>query len=695
MNDKTRDLLIEIGTEELPPTALATLAEDFHDRLISIILSQFDLLEPNVSKTHYYYSPRRLAVTISNLRIQQPEREVEKYGPALKIAYDDTGKPTKAAEGFAKSCNTNVDRLQQKDGKLFFSATESGRPATELIPEAINEALAKLPIPKRMRWGNTSAEFVRPVHWAVLLFGKDVVDCEILGVQSDRYTRGHRYHHPDPIKLKSSADYAGTLYQAKVWLNDVEQQLNQHISEEVASLARQVNGYALHSEPDSALVAEVAALVEWPVPLRGEFDARFLELPEEVLIATLEDQQRYFPIREYDTDELLPYFITVANIESEQPEQVRAGNERVIAPRLSDAMFFWETDRAQTLASRAPALDSMTFQKKLGSLGDKMQRVAGLAGYIAGELNSDADKAGRAAALAKCDLITQMVGEFPELQGIAGGYLAANDGEDAEVARAISEHYRPRFAGDALPQTPTAQAVAIADKLDTVMGIFAIGQAPTGEKDPFALRRAALGVLRIIIECELNLDLKDCLTQAATRLPQGVTANSAIHEVFEFMMERLRRYYLDNGISSDSFEAVLACGPTRPLDFHRRLQAVQAFRRLSEAESLAAANKRISNILKQAGSINGKLQPKLLQDPAEKQLAADLEALCAKVEPLLADNQYEQALTMLAGLRDSVDAFFDNVMVMCDDEALRNNRIALLAGLSELFRRTADISRLQ
>ncbi|MDZ7736667.1 MAG: glycine--tRNA ligase subunit beta [Gammaproteobacteria bacterium] len=585
--------------------------------------------------------------------------------------------------------------MQQKDGKLFFSATESGKPAADLIQAAVNEALANLPIPKRMRWGDASAEFVRPIHWAVVLFGTDVIDCEILGVQSGRHTRGHRYHHPEPIKLESAADYADALYQARVWLNDVEQQLNQRISEEVAILAEQVNGYALNSEPDSELVAEVAALVEWPVPLRGQFDQKFLELPEEVLIATLEDQQRYFPIREEGTDKLLPYFITVANIESRDPDQVRAGNERVIVPRLSDAMFFWETDRSQPLADRIAALDGITFQKKLGSLGDKMRRVAALAAEIAAATGGSSDRAERAAQLAKCDLLSQLVGEFPELQGTAGAYLASHDGEDAEVARAIGEHYRPRFAGDALPQTATGRALAVADRLDTLVGIFAIGQAPTGEKDPFALRRAALGALRIMIECELDLDLKDSLQQAAGRFPQTVGAGNSIDTVFDFMMERLRRHYLDSGIGSNIFEAVLACKPTRPLDFHRRLLAVQAFRRLAEAESLAAANKRISNILKQAGSVNGSLQPELLQDPAEKQLASDLEALRARVEPLLANNQYEQALTALAGLRDSVDAFFDNVMVMCDDDSLRNNRIALLSSLSDLFRRTADISRLQ
>ena len=693
MNDSTRELLVEIGTEELPPRALKRLAYDYLHCMKSVLREQ-DLLAGD-HEPELYYSPRRLAILAGNVREQQPERRIERYGPATKIAYDDKGQPTKAAAGFARSCGTSVDQLTEKDGKLFFAAVEPGKPATELIPDAINSALSRLPIPKHMRWGDANHEFVRPVHWAVVLFGKEVVNCSIFGVTADRFSRGHRYHHNGAVKLESAGDYAAALYQAKVWLNDREAQLNQRISEQVEILAGQVNGYALNSEPDSDLVTEVAALVEWPVPLRGEFDSKFLELPEEVLIATLEDQQRYFPLRELDTDKLLPHFITVANIESSDPDVVRAGNERVIVPRLSDAMFFWETDRAHSLASRIPALDTITFQKKLGSLGDKMRRVAGLGATLTAGLGGNRNKVERAASLAKCDLLTQLVGEFPELQGIAGGYLASNDGEDNEVARAISEHYRPRFAGDALPETLTGQVLAIADKMDTVVGIFTIGQAPTGEKDPFALRRAALGILRIMIECELDLDLEDCLRHSAVQFPQTLDADSCVNDVFDFMMERLRRHYLDMGITTDIFEAVLACGPTRPLDFHHRLLAVQAFRQLTEAESLAAANKRISNILKQAGSINGSLQPELLQDPAEQKLATELERLRTQIEPLLANNEYEQALTVLAGLRDSIDAFFDNVMVMCDDDSLRHNRIALLASLSELFRRTADISRLQ
>lgn len=703
MSTATQDLLVEIGTEELPPKALANLAEDFHDRLTAIIWGQLNLLEPNHSKTYYFYSPRRLVVKIDNLRNQQPNRQIEKHGPAIKVAYDESGTPTKAAEGFARSCGTSIDRLEQRDGKLFYAVTESGKPASDLLPAAIIEALSKLPVPRRMRWGESAHEFVRPVHWVVVLLGDQVIDCEILGVKSDRYTRGHRYHYPEPVVLNSADDYVSTLQQAKVWLNDSEQQLNQIISEKVTILAEQVGGYALNSEPDSKLVAEVAALVEWPVPLRGEFDPKFLELPEEVLIATLEDQQRYFPIRDHDSGKLLPCFITVANIESRDPDQVRRGNERVIVPRLADAMFFWATDRATPLADRVPELDSMMFQKQLGSLGDKMRRVAELADHTAEAIGANPAYARRAAELAKCDLLSQLVGEFPELQGVAGGYLASNDGEESEVAQAISEQYRPRYAGDELPQSRTGQALAIADKLDTIVGIFSIGQAPTGERDPFALRRAALGMLRILIEKELDIDLQQLIRQAQQKLMtsavgknlQTADNNKLEADIFDFMMERLRAFYLDSGVSHDVFEAVLARRPTRPLDFQRRLLAVQSFRKLPEAESLAAANKRIRNILKQVDVVNGSLNKDILQAPAERELAMAIETLRERIEPLLADNEYEQALTSLAGLRDSVDAFFDNVMVLCEDENLKRNRIALLADLSDLFQRTADISRLQ
>lgn len=700
MNMKTRDLLIEIGTEELPPKALGTLARAFAERLDAIIKDRLDLRESGKTNLHHYYSPRRLAVLYENLRMQQPQRQVERYGPALNVAFDAAGKPTKAAEGFARSCATTVDKLEQKDGKLFFATRQSGQAAAEMIPAAIEEALAGLPIPKRMRWGAGTAEFVRPVHWVVVLFGNEVLTCEILGVCADRITYGHRHHHPGPIKIKSPRDYVTTLRDAKVWLNDETHELQQAISRQAGTLAEEVNGVALNSEADSALVAEVAALVEWPVPVRGTFDQKFLALPEEILIATLEDQQRYFPVRDNKTDKLLPYFVTIANIESHEPEQVRHGNERVIVPRLADAMFFWNTDRSRTLESRAPQLDGIVFQNKLGTIGDKLRRVAQLAEAIASTIGGDPDLAARAAQLVKCDLITDLVGEFPELQGIIGRYLAQHDNEPDEVASAIEEHYLPRFAGDRLPQTNTGRALAIADKLDTLCGIFAIGMVPTGEKDPFALRRAALGVLRIIIESGLDLDLRQLLALAAETFEEKIKATNIIGEVLDFMTERLRSYLKERGYAMDEIDAVLSLELTQLNHLLPRLDAIKMFRSLPEGMALAAANKRIQNILRQAG--NGDIQAitpaidgSLLVEDAEKALCDKLGKIAEKVHPLTAAGNYAEALKELAKLRDPVDAFFDKVMVMVEDETLRNTRLQLLAEIHREFQDIADVSKLQ
>jgi glycyl-tRNA synthetase beta chain len=702
-----RPLLIELGTEELPPRSLAALARALRDgvqeRLASIELA--DTPDP----AQYFHSPRRLAVIAPAVRVQQPERRIERAGPALSAAFDAQGRATKAAQGFARSCGVEVGALEQRDGRLLFSSVEPGKAAADLIPGVIAEALAALPVTRRMRWGRGTAEFVRPVHWLVLLLGSDVVDCEILGVRSGRATRGHRHHYPGPIELAAPAEYNSALRAARVFLNDESETLCQAISGQVRILATEAGGVPLHGEPGDALVAEVAALVEWPVALRGSFDPRFLSLPEEVLIATLEGHQRYFPVRDARSGRLLPHFIAVANIESSAPDEVRRGNERVVVPRLSDAMFFWETDRAARLDSRIAPLDAVVFQNRLGTLGAKTRRVAALAESVARGTGGDPLLAWRAAELCKCDLLTRLVSEFPELQGTVGRYLAEHDGEPVEVAAAVGEHYRPRFAGDALPQSATGRALAIADKVDTIAGIFAVGQAPSGEKDPFGLRRAALGVLRILIECGIDHDLEQLIGTAHESCLRDIRAaavgkprrkNGAApaepDEIFTFMMERLRRYYLDDGIRPDVFEAVLACRPTRPLDFHRRVHAVTAFSRLPEAESLAAANKRIRNILRQAGgAVDEALDHALLRENAEKDLAAALDAAGDSVEPLLAAGDYTATMSTLAGLRDSVDAFFDHVMVMVDDEALRNNRLALLSRISRLFLSTADISCLQ
>ena len=698
MNTDKRDLLVEIGTEELPPKALKMLAYSYLHECKTRLTA--DNLITGTKEPELFYSPRRIAILAHEVFVQQPDRQVERFGPAVTAAFDKEGRPTKAAEGFAGSCNTTTDKLAQKDGKLFFSMLQPGKAAAELIPAAINEALARLPIPKRMRWGSGSAEFVRPVHWLVVLFGDDVIDCELLGIRSGRVTYGHRYHHPGPVKLKSPSDYGQALYDAKVWLNDRENSLNREISKQASQLANKLKGVALNSDPDSDLVAEIAALVEWPVPIRGSFDQKFLQLPEEVLIATLEDQQRYFPVRDKKTGKLLPYFIAIANIDSQDQEQIRRGNERVIVPRLTDAMFFLDNDRSRPLANHRTMLDGIVFQKKLGSIGDKVNRVAKIAIDIAGKLDGNKKYAERAAQLAKCDLLSDLVHEFPELQGTMGRYLALNDGEPEEVARAIEEHYLPRFAGDRLPVTGTGQALAIADKLDTITGIFAIGQGPTGEKDPFGLRRAALGCLRIMIENRLQLDLLECLKTAIWLLPRDLLHNDLLEQVHGFMLDRLRSYLRDLDYAPDEIEAVLSINVTRLDHVLPRLDALKMFRALPEGMALAAANKRIQNILRQAGNgnihtITPAIDGSLLVEDAEKVLCKELHDISIKVHPLTSAGNYTSALRELARLREPVDTFFDKVMVMTEDEKLRIARLQLLAEIHREFQEIADVSKLQ
>ncbi|HEY5702876.1 MAG TPA: glycine--tRNA ligase subunit beta [Gammaproteobacteria bacterium] len=684
----THNLLIEIGTEELPPKVLADLAKEFHDRLTGYF---FDLLAGD-AKTHFYYSPRRFAVIIENLPVQQPNQEVERFGPSVKIAYDEQGKPTKAAEGFANSCKLPLDKIGEKDGKLYAAYTQEGKLTIELIPDAINSALDKLPIPKRMRWGNNQQEFVRPVHWVVVLFGNEVVSCEILGVESGNKTYGHRFHHPEAIELKNPDEYFSKLKQARVWVNDPAHGIQMEISKQVQKLAKKDNGQALNSDSDSSLVAEVAALVEWPHALKGNFDKKYLELPEELLISVLEEQQRYFPIRDNKTQKLLPCFIAVSNIESKDEKQVIKGNERVIVPRLSDAMFFWETDKAKPLACRLEELNGVTFQKKLGTIGDKTGRVVRLAESIAQKLGTDTAQVSRAAMLSKCDLVTDLVGEFPELQGIVGRYLAHNDQESDEVAQAVGEHYRPRFAGDELPKTKTGQIVALADKLDTLAGIFGIGQQPTGEKDPFALRRAALGVVRILIEKKLPLSLYDLIDTAFSTHGKGVS--DAHLDLETFILDRTRGYFLEQGYTANEVESVLTYRPVRLDMIPAQLEAVSNYNHLSEAASLSAANKRISNILKNLDHIPSGFDESLFKEKEEKALAKEYLKLKPKLETLFNNQEFTPMLQELAILKEPVDAFFDKVMVMTDDETLRNNRIGLLNDLRQSMNRVADLSKL-
>ena len=685
------DLLIEIGTEELPPKALSKLSQAFKQGI------EDGLKAANVSfaSINAYAAPRRLAVILKDVIASQPDREVEKRGPAVQTAFDADGKPSKAAQGFARGCGVEVadlDRMKTDKGEwLLYKLQEKGKATVELIPEIVETSLAKLPIPKRMRWGDKDVEFVRPVHWVLMLFGSDIIDASVLGIKASNKTYGHRFHHPDSIDINNADEYVSKLQSLGFVMVDMQQR-RETILKQSHALAKSLGGEAIIDED---LLQEVTALVEWPVAVAGSFDTHFLEVPKESLISSMQDHQKYFPVMDADKN-LLANFITISNIESKDVSQVIEGNERVIRPRLADAAFFWNQDCKQTLASRIESLDKVVFQNKLGSLGDKSRRIASVAEKIAASLNANTEHAKRAALLSKCDLMTDMVYEFTDLQGIMGRYYALHDGEVVEVADALDEQYMPRFAGDQLPAGITGQILAISDKLDTLLGIFSIGQKPSGEKDPFALRRAALGVLRILIECKLDLDLRDLLGFCADALAEVSDAHAAIDDVISFMLERLRVYYTSQKVSIDTYDAVAALRPTRPIDFDRRIHAVNSFRKMSEAESLAAANKRISNILKKVkGDINGNIQTEYLQEAAEKNLHSSVQSLTEKVTPLFAQGDYQSALQQLAALRQPVDDFFDKVMVMTDDEQLKNNRLALLKQLSGLFLKAADLSRLQ
>lgn len=682
-----QDLLVEIGTEELPPKALKKLSDAFTDGIIAGLKDAGVTAEAVLP----YAAPRRLAVWLKGVPVQQEDQIIERKGPAVAAAFDKEGKPSKAAEGFARSCGVEFSALQQvetdKGAWLVFRQQQEGQQTATLFPAIVEKSLAALPIPKRMRWGSGTAEFVRPVHWIVMLAGNQVIDAEILGIKTGNQSRGHRFHAPAAITINTPDDYAVKLGEACVIARfEARRDL---IKSKVEALAAELGGKAIMPED---LLDEVTALVEWPVPVAGRFEERFLDVPQEALISTMQDNQKYFALVDAN-GKLMPNFITVANIESRDVSQISSGNERVIRPRFSDAEFFWNQDKKQTLASRREPLKKMVFQQKLGTLYDKSGRVAQLAAYIAQQLNADEALAIRAAELGKCDLVTSMVFEFTELQGTMGRYYAQHDGEAAEVATAMEEQYMPRFAGDELPATATGRILALAERLDTLAGIFGIGQKPTGAKDPFALRRAALGVLRILIELQLPLDLADLLDKAADGLSVQLGKKPETQEALDYILERLRAYYQEQGIGAELVEAVASLKPTQPLDFDRRVKAVAAFRQLMAAESLAAANKRISNILKKVeGELPDSIHPGLLQLEAEQALAAAVQYQDNKVMPLFAAGEYEAALLSLAELREPVDKFFDDVMVMTDDTALKNNRLALLNRLRGLFLRVADLS---
>ncbi len=690
---KAADFLVELGTEELPPKALRSLMDAFAGDLEQGV----DDARLGHGDVHAYASPRRLAVLIENLELAQEDRKSTQKGPPVKVAFDDDGNPTPAATSFAKKCGVDVDALGRestdKGEWLVSEVVEKGRKAGELMPELVERALAALPIPRRMRWGAGEAEFVRPVHWVVLLHGKKIIKAPIMGVAAGNKSRGHRFHTSKPVTIASPGDYLDVLEQEGRVIADFERRLAM-VREGVTAAADKAGGTAVG---DDGLYDEVTALVEWPVPIVGSFEEQYLELPREAVVSTLTSHQRYFPVADKG-GRLLAKFVTVANLESKDPDQVRDGNERVIRPRLADAAFFWESDRRIPLSARTESLRDVVYQRGLGSLYDKAMRVAGLAANIGESLQLDVAPLRQSALLAKCDLVTGMVGEFPELQGVMGRYYALSDKEPAEVADPIAEHYLPRFAGDELPVSINGQVLAVADRLDTLAGVFALGKKPSGNRDPFGLRRAALGIIRVLIECEIDLDLKALIAAAVAAQPRSADEGADVAgELYTFITERLRRYFLDRdaALATETFDAVLARKPSSLVDFDRRLEAVQAFIGLEPAASLAAANKRIANILRKA-DVDGidEVKAKLLTEDAEKALAGALENATAEVAPLLEKRRYAEALTALAELREPVDTFFDDVMVNVDDKATRANRLALLSQLRALFLDVADISRL-
>lgn len=685
------DLLFELGTEELPPKSLKALAASLRDN-VEKGLTQRGLEHGEVS---VFATPRRLATLVRDLAAVQNDQIIERRGPALNVAYGSDGTATKATLGFARSCGVPVDELTvihtDRGEWVGFQQHLKGAATTELLPDVFRQALAELPIAKRMRWGSGDAEFVRPVQWVVLLFGDTVVEAEILGVTTGRTTRGHRFHSPAPFPISAPGDYEKALLDLGKIMVSFENR-----KEAIESLARKaaagVNGRA-HLDPD--LLDEVTALVEWPIPVLGRFDERYLTLPPEVLITTMQENQKYFPVEDH-AGGLLPYFITFSNLDSSNIDTVREGNERVIVPRLSDAEFFWNQDRRKTLDSRVTDLASVTYQKTLGSLLDKTRRLQKLAVTIAEDLEKDSASAQRAAWLAKADLLTEMVGEFPTLQGVMGRYYSLAEGEPEDVARAIEEHYQPRVSGGPLPVTESGQILALAEKCDTVAGIFSTGLLPTGDRDPFGLRRATLGMIRILLEKELDLDVRSVLERALGLFHHSFDAAATLDAIFEFVLERLRGHFLEQGYQSDEIESVLSLKLTRPLDCERRLRAVRDFRGLTAADSLAAANKRIRNLLRKSEeTIVGNVDENLLREPQEVQLFEAARRAHGDVLPLLQRCDYAGALSRLAQLREPADAFFDHVLVMAEDEALRRNRLGLLALIEHLFIDIADVGKLQ
>ena len=691
----TSNCLIEIGTEELPPKALKTLSSDF-SRLINEGLKSKGLAAQN---SQSFATPRRLAVLLNNVPTQQPDKQIEKKGPALKAAYDAEGNPSKAAAGFARSCGVEVaDLVQRETDKgiwLYYQGEEKGASLENLIAAIVDKALAQLPIPKRMRWGDRDDEFVRPIKWFVLMLDDNPVEAEIMGVRSGRQTFGHRFHAPQAIDIPTATDYERLIVSEGLVIVNFEKR-KEKIKSQIELAAARLDG---HARIDEDLLDEVTALVEYPVAICGEFEADFLQVPQEALVMTMQDNQKYFALFNQN-NELMPFFITISNIDSKRPEVVANGNQRVIRPRFADAQFFFEQDQKTRLADRIEKLDTVIFQKKLGSIGDKVRRVSALAEWIADQIDADKHAVKRASQLCKCDLLTDMVGEFPKLQGIMARYYALHDNESEDVANAAEQHYWPKFAGDNLPLSKTGQAVALADRVDSLIGIFSIGQKPTGVKDPFALRRAALGVVRLLIELRLAINLPEMLQQSADLLEQqagtSINASDAKQVVLDYIFDRLKGYYQDQAISADVVDAVAYDLPANLSDCDLRVKAVFNFQSNEAAPALAAANKRISNILKkQAGENAGAISTALLQNPAEKNLVDQLNKVKTSVDTAFANGEYSQGLEELASLRPAVDDFFEQVMVMDENPDLRNNRLAILANLQASFRGVADFARIQ
>ena len=686
----TQNFLVEIGTEELPPKALKTLATSFADN-VEAELNQAGL---TFDKIEWFAAPRRLAVKVLNLATQQPSKEIEKRGPAVSAAFDAEGKPTKAAEGWACGCGIAVDQAERiatdKGEWLVHRAKIEGQPTKNLLNDIVANALAKLPIPKPMRWADKTVQFIRPVHTVTMLLGDELIEGEILGVASARTIRGHRFLGEKEFEIQHADQYPQLLREK----GSVVADFNERKAEILAKSQAKATALGGVADIEESLLEEVTSLVEYPNVLAAKFEERFLAVPSEALVYTMKGDQKYFPI--YDKDgKLLPHFIFVSNINPEDPTAIIEGNEKVVRPRLTDAEFFFKTDLKQKLVDRLPRLETVLFQQQLGTLKDKTDRIEQLAGEIAKQIGADEVKAKRAGLLSKCDLMTNMVFEFTDTQGVMGMHYARHDGEDEEVAVALNEQYMPRFAGDELPKSLVASAVALADKFDTLTGIFGIGQAPKGSADPFALRRAALGALRIIVEKNLSLDLEDLVKKSAALFGDKLTNQNVVADVVDFMLGRFRAWYQDEGIAVDVIQAVLARRPTRPADFDARVRAVSHFRTLDSAEALAAANKRVSNILAKADAAIGEINLTACVEPAEKALAEDVLALRTEVQPLIAQGDYTTVLDKLANLRAPVDSFFDNVMVNAEDPALRQNRLAILNTLQDLFLQVADISVLQ